>query len=290
MATHDLVAAVDGFAPPDSKVRVDDLLEQGGGPAATAAVAIARLGGRVALVSAVGADHRGEQILAELAAEGVDVSGCVRPAGSRSPVSMVTVERVTGSRNIHNYTGTASLAPSDVDPEVVAAAGLLLVDANLPEAAAAACRAARRAGVPVVLDAGEPKAGVEDLVALADYPVPPIGAARWLTGESEPERAALALLRGPARAVVVTMGTDGYVVASAEGVWREPAFRVEVVDTTGAGDAFHGGFAFSLARGTPAREAARFGAAVAALKCRRPGGRTGLPSLAEVEALLGRTD
>ncbi len=286
MATHDLVAAVDAYPPADSKTEVVELLEQGGGPAATAAVAIARLGGKVALVAAVGDDGRGERILRELADEGVDVSHCVRPAGSVSPVSMVAVDRSTGSRAIFYYRGTAKLLPAHVDPRLIASARVLLADANLPEAALEACGAARQLGVPVVLDAGEPKPGVEELMALADYPVPPIDAAGRLSGEEDPERAAAALLRGSARAVVVTLGSEGYAVATPAGVWRERAFEVRAVDTTGAGDAFHGAFALALAWGMDVRGAARFAAAAAALKCREPGGRTGLPSLVEVEALL----
>lgn len=285
-ACHDLVASVSNFPRIDTKTEVERLLEQGGGPAATASVAIARLGGKVALLSAVGDDERGKRILRDLEAEGVDVSACVADPGTTSPLSLVVVDRLGGTRTIFYASGTMKLRERDLAPELVASAKVMLVDTDLQEATPRACGMARQAGVPVVLDAGEPKPAVHELLPLADYPAPPLETARWLTGEREPEEAARALLRGNARAVVVTMGADGYVVATPEGVWRDPAFRVEAVDTTGAGDAFHGGFALALARGMGAREAARFAAAVAALKCRKPGGRTGLPTLAEVEALL----
>ena len=287
-ACHDVVASVDRFPPLDTKAPVQGLLEQGGGPAATASVAIARLEGRVALLSAVGDDERGARILRELQAEGVDVSACVRERGASSPLSLVVVDLAASTRTIFYSSGTMRLRRSDLRPDLIASARVLLVDTDLPEATPDACRIAREAGVPVVLDVGEPKPLALELLPEADYPVPPLETARWLTGATEPEDAALGLLRGHARAVVVTMGAQGYVVATPEGVWREPAFQVDVADTTGAGDAFHGGFALAIARGMEAREAARFASAVAGLKCRKPGGRTGLPSLGEVEDMLAR--
>lgn len=285
LANHDLLMPVEGYPPPDTKIEVLDLREQGGGPAATAAVAIARLGGRVALLAAVGDDERGKGILAELAREGVEVSFCPRSPGPSS-VSVVIVDRPAGTRTIFRYPGSAELKEEQVDPTLVQCARVLLVDAHMPEAAREATRIAREAGVPVVLDPGEPKTGLERLLEGADYPIPPVETALWATGETDPERAAARLLHEGARAVIVTLGAEGYVVATGEGIRRESAFRVEVVDTTGAGDAFHGGFAFALAQGSPVREAARFAAAVAALKCRKPGGRTGLPTLPEVRGLL----
>ncbi len=287
-ATHDIVASVEGFPRLDTKSEVRGLLEQGGGPAATASVTVARLGGKVALLSAVGDDERGSRILRELEAEGVDVSACARHPGETSPLSLVIVDRLGGTRTIFYSTGTMKLLRSDLNPEWIAGTKVVLADTDLPEATPDVCKIARAAGVPVVLDAGEPKSAVHELLPLADYVIPPLDTARWLTGVEDPEEAAGALLTSHVRAVVVTMGADGYVVAMPEGVWREPAFEVQVADTTGAGDAYHGAFALALAWGQPAREAARFAAAVAALKCRAPGGRTGLPTLAEVESFLRR--
>ncbi len=285
-ANHDMIAAVEGYPPPDSKNEVLDLLEQGGGPAATAAVAIARLGGRVALLAAVGDDQTGERVLREVAAEGVDASHCPRRQGAVTAVSLVIVDRSAATRAVFRYSGTMKLLPADVDPALVKSARVLLIDAHMPEAALAAASIARQGSIPVVLDSGEPKEGLGELMAVADYPAPTAAAARWLTGEQDVERAARSLLREPARAVVATMGAGGYVIATPEAVRREPAFLVDAVDTTGAGDAFHGGLALALAWGQPIEEAARFGAAVAALKCCKPGGRTGLPTLPEVEELL----
>lgn len=289
-ANQDLLGAVSGYPPADVKIDLLALEEQGGGPAATAAVAIARLGGKVALLAAVGDDDRGRQILADLAREGVDISRCPQLPGALSPLSLVVVDRSAATRTIFRYLGTSALAREHVVPSLVSGAGVLLMDAHMPDAALEAAGLARRAGVPVVLDAGEPKARLEELLGSADYLVPPAATALAVTGESDPERAAVALLRAPARGVVLTMGAAGHLVATEKGLWREPAFQVRVVDTTGAGDAFHGGFALALAQGEKVREAARFGAAVAALKCRQPGGRAGLPTLPEVRELLAGAD
>jgi sulfofructose kinase len=291
-ATHDLLAAVSSYPPSDAKTEVIELEEQGGGPAASAAVAVARLGGRVALVAAVGDDERGETILAGLQREGVDVSHCRRVAGAQSPLSLVVVDRSAGTRSVLYHRGSATLMPEHVPAELVASARVVLVDAMMPGAALEAARLAQQVGVPVILDAGTLKPGVKTLLASVDYAIPPLATAMQIAGESEPGMAALALLRKGMAAVIVTMGHDGYVVASwNDGVIRGESFQVEVVDSTGAGDAFHGGFAFALARDYLVPEAARFASAVAALKCRVPGGRAGLPTLAEVQTLLsGRGD
>jgi sulfofructose kinase len=291
-ATHDLLAAVSSYPPADAKTEVMDLDDQGGGPAATAAVAIARLGGRVAMVAAVGDDRRGEAILAELGREGVDVSACIRVPGAKSPLSIVIVDRSAGTRSAFSHRGSATLMPEQVPADLVARARVVLVDAMMPGAALEAARLAQEAAVPVVLDAGTMKPGVKTLLASVDYAIPPLATAVQMTGESDPGMAALSLLRKGMVAVVVTMGPDGYALASwNDGVLREGSFQVKVVDSTGAGDAFHGGFAFALARDFDVPEAARFASAVAALKCRKPGGRAGLPGLAEVQTLLsGRGD
>ncbi len=285
-ANHDLLLVVDGYPPADSKRDALDLLEQGGGPAATAAVAVARLGGRVALLTTVADDQRGERILSDLAREGVDVSYCSRAPGAISALSLIVVDASAGTRTIFRYRGSLRPELERLDPKLVKGARVLLVDGHLPESALQAARIAREAGLPVVLDPGEPKPALEELLGLADYPISPLHTALWATGESDPEQAALGLLRRGAKAAIVTQGASGYLLATEEGVRQEPAFQVKVVDTTGAGDAFHGGFAFALARGRSVEEAARFAAAVAALKCRKLGGRAGLPTLAEVEALL----
>jgi sugar/nucleoside kinase (ribokinase family) len=176
-------------------------------------------------------------------------------------------------------------APADPDA-VLGECDLLLVDGHEPAASVALARAARRRGLPVVMDAGSLRAGSRDLVPLCTDVVSSAVFAPAYTGcASLP--AALRALRaeGPVR-VAMTFGPDGILALAAGAPFAVPAFAVVAVDTTGAGDAFHAGYAFALARGETFAGALRWGAAVAALKCRDWGGRRGLPGLAETETFL----
>jgi len=193
----------------------------------------------------------------------------------------------SGERLIPAFPGEGlGVAPDWVEwNAALAGAGCVLADMGWPEAAARAFAEARARGVPGVLDADlSPRAESRALVPLADHAVFSEAGLRALTGEGDP-RAALAAL--PLReSLGVTLGPRGYLWRDAAGWHDAPAPPVEVVDTLGAGDVFHGAFALALAEGRGLPEAARFANAAAALKCARAGGRLGAPRRAEVEALL----
>ena len=157
----------------------------------------------------------------------------------------------------------------------------LLMEANLT-----AARWAREAGITVVLDADVVKPHIPELLELTDYIVASERFAREFTGETDVKRAAGRLLRDGVTAVVVTAGDQGSFCASREIEFHCPAFQVKVVDTTGAGDVFHGAFDFGLLRGWDLQRTIRFASAVAAMTCRHPGGRAGIPALGEALAFL----
>ncbi len=274
--------------PADGKVEVAALDAGGGGPAATAAVALARLGARARLVTALADDPFGAAQRAELLAEGVDLAYARPRAGAASPLAVILVAP-GGQRAILWRRGDLPpLAPDEVDAACLDGAGALLCDTHEPAAATALARAARARGRPVVLDAGNVRPGVATLVPLCTDVVGSTGFASALCGEPDPVAALRALARlGPAR-VATTYGTAGCLTLVAGEPVHVPAFRVTAVDTTGAGDAFHAGYALARAEGRDAPDALAWGAAVAALKCRALGGRRGLPRREEVEALLRR--
>ena len=264
-----------------------DHLVQGGGLAATAAVAMARLGGRAEMWSRVGDDDAGRFILEQFRQEGVDTSQVrVRP-GARSPACAVTVDRSKAERYF-TYYGGRDLDPSaaGLDLGRIDGAKAMLVDCSWIEAQLAAARRAQERGVPVCADVSGLSDRAAELIRLTDYPIYSADCARryGATGTPEGDLRKVAALGG--KAPMITLGSEGCIWLEDGEVQRLPAFRVEVVDTTGCGDTFHGAFTFGLSRGWDVRRNARFASATAALKCRALGGRTGIPTYDEVEAFL----
>ncbi len=282
----DVTVPVDVALAPDGKHEVAAILLGGGGPGATAAVALARLGAEVRLVTAFGDDLGAQVQRAELAAAGVDVSRSVTFAGHPSARAVILVDEAREERTILWTRGTLPrLDPALVDPRWLEDCDLVYCDGHDCAAAARLAGLARARGLRVVLDGGSVREGARELVAQCTDVISSRGFAPALTGVADVAGALRALRAlGPAH-VALTCGADGCVALDGDEVLRVPAYAVAVRDTTGAGDAFHAGYAWALAAGRPWREALDFAAATAALKCREYGGRRGLPTLAEVEAL-----
>jgi sulfofructose kinase len=291
-AALDFVYRIEAFPETPTKVRSLEHIESGGGMAANAAAAIARLGGTVELWSRTGADSAGARILAILEAEGVDVRFVKRYEGARSSTSAVIVDGkgdrlIVGERD-HAMSMDACWLPLDR----VAGAAAVLSDLRWLEGTLAAFEFARAAGVPTLLDADLGGGGaIEDFLCLTDYAIfsePALNA--FAPDGDDRERLARVLSLGVSHAGV-TRGVQGYLWLSGSGKsGHQPAFASEVVDTTGAGDAFHGAFAWAVAGGLAIPECARIAAAVSALKCRRLGARAGLPTLPELKSFLAAQD
>ena len=290
MCTIDRTSLIDRVPPLPAKVRARAYAEGGGGMAATAAVAAARLGGNVSFWGHVGADRAGEDIIEGLRREGVDVSAVRRIEGARSVTSAVIVD-ASGER----------LIIPDVDPRLEAAAPALpletvartdavLCDGRWLAANALLFSEARRRRVTTVLDIEPSKAEVYDsLLPLADHAVFSETGLADFTGTAEADAGlAIAAARLAGAVVGVTLGPEGAKFMTKAGVKSFPAPAVTAVDTTGAGDAFHGAYALAIAERMPLEAAIRFANATAALKCTKLGSRTGLPERAEVEAALAR--
>lgn len=277
--------------PLDSKVQMLEHLVQGGGPAATSTVAAARLGWTAAMVGTVGDDDPGKKILNDFAAERVDTAAMKIRPGKSSPVAYCWVDAPTGKRSVAWTRGDLSeLAPEEIPEELVTQARLLHLDGHQIAAARAAAKLARRHRVKVSLDAGTLREGVKELLADVDILVASEEIARQLTGETDLEKALRRMGTVGAEVTGVTMGEAGSMVLTPEGtILRCPAFRIaKVVDTTGAGDVYHTGFAIRYVETGDLRESMRFASAVAALKCAKLGGRTGIPSREEVNEFLKR--
>ena len=288
----DLLVVVERFPLPDSKQPVRRQTYSPGGQAASAMVACARLGWRARYVGCFGDDEHGRQGRSSLADEGVDVSTCRVAPDTPNGLSVILVDERTGERTVlWSRDPGLRLGPGDVAPAAVCAGRALLVDCHETAAATAAARHARRAGVRTVIDVERVRGSIDALLAEIDVIITARDFPAALTGESRPG-AALRAIRDTYRPALVctTLGAEGSLALVGDVEVRTPAFRVRVVDTTGAGDVFRGGFiAGWLRAGDDAQveDVLRYANAVAALKCRGLGAREASPTPAEVEALLG---
>jgi ribokinase len=272
----DLVVSVPSLPGPGETVTGGRFARHGGGKGANQAVAAARLGADVALVGAVGDDEMGSAALAELAAEGIDVSAVARLAGEATGVALIMVDAAG-----ENTIAVASGANARVDAAGGALggpAGVVLLGHEVPETAVlAGARAARDAGWLPVLNPAPARPLPDALLALAPVLTPNASEACALAGEADPEAAAVALARSTGAPVLVTLGARGALLIDGERREPIPAPSVEAVDTTGAGDALNGALAAELAGGAALADAARVAVAAASLSTRRAGARAGMP-------------
>lgn len=286
VAVIDFVFQLDTFPARPEKYRAKDAATVGGGCAANAAVAIARLGGTAHLAARVGADPIGDMIVSDLEREGVECSLIRRLDGIRSSFSSIFVD-AAGDRQIVNY-----LDPHlPVSAEWLEAVSLPSIDAVLadtrwPEGGRVMMAAARAAGIPGIMDAEAPLDGADAALELASHVAfSAQGLRAWTARDDLAEGLRVAAARLDAW-LCVTDGEHGVLIGTPDGPRHVPAFPVEAVDTLGAGDVWHGAFALRLGEGADAETAVRFANAVAALKCTRFGGRRGTPSRRAVEDFM----
>jgi len=282
----DLLALVDSYPEVDTKKEVLHFEEQGGGPVATALVALSRLGIPCRFHGVVGDDEDGEKIRASLGQEGVRVDGLMPRKGASSQRAFIVVEEHTGKRTIFWRRPTGDpLTRGEIDIEFLEGASFLLLDGLMKEASLHAAAGARTLGVPVMLDAGRLREGMLDIALASDYVV---GSEEFASDMGWTEKGVVMedriiekIRRLGWNIVTVTLGERGSITFVDGEIIRTPAFRVETVDTTGAGDVFHAGYIYGLLKKWSMDKVLRFASAFAALKCRKIGGRAGIPSLDE---------
>ncbi|WP_019634292.1 carbohydrate kinase family protein [Actinomadura atramentaria] len=265
------------------------------GCAAGTAVALARLGHDVVSVGAVGDDDLGDLLTRVLAREGVDTGGLVRRAGERTGAAVRPLPAGRGGA-LRAAGANPTLTPGAVDPGLLAAADAVhlggpdLTPGLADPAFFAALAAARAAGTVVTADFDaadpEPLRAAAPFLRHCDYVLPDEEQALALTGAADPVTAARRLLAEGPRAVIVTLGEHGALLASAAGVERLPAPEVADADPTGCGDAFAAGFLTALLRGLDASAAARWGGAAAATVAAGSGPAAGLAGPASLAPLL----
>ena len=285
-AVVDFVFQLDEAPSRSEKHRARDAAIVGGGCAANAAVAVARLGGKAVLAARLGDDVIGDMIIADLEKEDVDCSLVKRIEGRRSSYSSVIIDP-QGERSIVNFRDRdIDAGGSWLDKLDLPAFDVALADTRWPDGARVTMQAARRRGVPGVIDGEAPVREAQDALDSATHIAFSRAGLQDFNGSDDIETALNRAADETGAWVCVTQGADGVRWLEGGAMRHMPAFKVDAVDTLGAGDIWHGAFALGLAQGKSEEQAIVFAGAASAIKCTRFGGRAGTPSEKDVEQFL----
>ena len=280
LAVLDHLMLVSDFPSGEGVFSATQYETQGGGMVATALVAAQKLGASTEFWGRVGDDEVGHALLKELKSYNVNISQVHMVPQGRTGVCFVMVKADSGERAfVVSAQKNLYVDLKALNLDRIRRSKAVLIDATWIEAAQKAAHFARSHGVPVVADVHDPSQPSLELLGLADYAIIPRHLADVLTGnKGDYSRALHELKARGAKVPIVTLGEDGCTYLYREKIFKLPAFRVKTVDTTGAGDCFHGAFCFGLAHGFAAPEAIGFASAVAAMSCTKLGGRAGIPT------------
>lgn len=288
----DHLLVVPEYPAHDTKTRMVQYTQGAGGQTASAIVALQRLGMRTAYAGRFGTDAEGSFGLQSLKDEGIDVEFAEVIEGARTQIGYIIIEAEKGERTVL-WDRDERLAYSDFDAplEFAGKARVIHIDSHDPLACARMAKAARAAGTIVSADIDNVYQGLPELLPLIDVLISSKEFPRLLTGIAD-DRAALAEIKARYGCALVglTKGGRGATVFCEGEFMETPAFQVPggCVDTTGAGDAFHGGFLYALLQGEEIESSLKIGCAVAALGCKALGARTALPTRDELNDFLKR--
>jgi sulfofructose kinase len=292
LACLDILVRTNDLPTWDHGVRLLGLGIDGGGPVATALVAAQKLGLHTAFVGTYGSDRLGDIKLQTLVEHGIDVSHALQRPGSEDQSVLVLVNGETGERNFSGFGGPRdfTLRVDELDREFITSAKILHLDGFHSKAALQAVQWMHQAGRKVMFDGfathGPLSTDVHALVKQTDVLVCAHGFGEALTGIPDIQESGKAILDLGPSIVVQTEGKLGSYTTTREESFHTPAFDVEVLDTTGAGDVFHGAYQVGLLKGWDVRTIAWFSTAVAGMKCAHLGGRQGIPHFEQVVEFL----
>jgi sulfofructose kinase len=280
-----LLPHVPGAPGVPSKLRISSQMVAVGGQVATMLAACSGLGLRARYLGTVGNDDNGRRIREELERRGVDVSSLIVHE-SASRFAIILVDESTGERTVlWHRDSRLTLGDTEIDPAMLEAR-VLHVDGVDEEAAIRAARLAAARGLRVTSDLDRVTERTPELVASVSVPIFAEDVPAALTGEADQERALRKLRKRHAGLLCVTLGPGGSMALDGDRLVHAPAFHVDAVDTTGAGDVFRAGFVYGMLAGWSTRDILQFANAAAAISCTRVGALAGTPSLDEVNALL----
>ena len=284
----DYVYRLPQFPSPDgpaSKLRITHHTISCGGQTATTLCTCAAMGLTPRYIGATGSDDNGQIMRDALVEHGVDIGQSLESDGHNA-FAVILLDQRQGERVVlwERPLGL-DLAPGDLDPLVVCDTRLLHVDDVDIDTAIRAASMGRAAGVPITSDIERMDERTEELVAAVTIPIFAEHVLEPLTGERDVERALRKLRQRHAGMLSVTLGARGAMLLAGDRLYQAPGLPMPIVDTTGAGDVFRGGFIAALLRGDPPESILRFANAAAALSCTRLGAIASVPTLAETQAL-----
>ncbi len=271
----------------DGKCELIDLHIQCGGPASTALVTLSRLGIQTSFLGSISDDPIGIEIVKGLKEEKVDFAFLKITPGYTSQFAFIAITE-SGNRTIFWHRGSVPhLRAGDVNLSPFSKARILHLDGLMIEAAQDAAHQAKSMGLKVVMDAGTMRDGSRKLASLVDVLIASERFAEPLLGElAPPEKALEALCQLGPKEVIITLGSKGSIGLSGEKIIFQKAFPVDTIDTTGAGDVYHGAYIYGLLQGWNMQECMRFASATSAIKCREIGARKGIPHLKEIREFM----
>lgn len=284
----DTLITVPYYPKEDTKLRADFSKISGGGPVSTGLVAVSKLGESAEFIGVLSDDSAGDFLRKDFAKYGVVTDNCITKGGYRSFTSTIWLSNAEKSRTCVFDKG--DLPPFELNvlhEQEIKNAEILMVDGNEMSAAIKGAEIAKENGVKVLYDAGGLYDGVEKLLPYADYLIPSMEFALGYTGENTVEAAAKKLydMYTP-QVVVITCGKDGgYHFDGKEGTYY-PVYPVNVLDSNGSGDVFHGAFAAGLCKGYDTLKCCHFASAVSAIKCTGIGARESVPDFETVKKFL----
>jgi len=288
----DTLLVVPHFPAYAGKVAFEDEIVSPGGQVASAMAACARLGLRAKYIGTVGDDERGHVQMASLRECGINLDHVQRRIGCPNQSAYIVIDRATGERTVFwSRPECLRIDPSEIAPEQILSARLLHIDGHDTAAVAHAARIAHGAGIPVTVDVDTIYHGFDRVLPYVDYLIASSEFPAQWTNEPDPFRALETIQREYGmRVAAMTLGAHG-ALARVDGRFvYSPAFVVNCVDTTGAGDVFHGAFCYAVLQKMAMREILEFSNAMAALNCTALGARGGISTIEEAQALMRRAE
>ena len=283
----DFLTVVPEFPAPNSKMKMLHFSKQGGGQVATALVTLSRWGVRAKYIGKVGADELGQFSLQSIRQEALDVSSVTTEPKATNQFATIIVDGSTGDRTIlWNRDERLMYREGELRKEEVCSGKILHLDGHDIHAALRCARWAREERIPTAIDLDKVEHLTPALIKEIDFIIISSRFPMMYTGISDQKKALLELQKQTSGFLCSTLGHEGAITLVNGEFLHVEGFRVNVVDTTGAGDVFHGGFIYGLLQNWEVAEILRFANAAAALKCKELGGRRGIPTLEEVKRFL----
>ena len=285
----DFLTVVPKFPTPNAKMEMLQFSKQGGGQVATAMVALSRWGVKTKYLGKVGEDEFGQFSLLSIRQEGVEVSSVMIEPNATNQFAMIIVDGPTGERTIlWNRDQRLMYRQGELRKGEVCSGKLLHLDGHDIHAALQCARWAKEESIPIVIDLDKVEPITSELMKEIDFIITSSRFPTLYTGIADQKKALLELQKCTTGFLCATLGHEGAIALVNGEFLHVEGFKVNVVDTTGAGDVFHGGFIYGLLQNWEVMEILRFANAGAALKCRDIGGRKGIPSLEEVQRFLSQ--